>query len=231
MITTCDKCKNLLEKPKNQRGPKGNVCQKCQRERAKMKYVFDKKRAMSWSSFSSFHYDNEQWYKKYILNEKEPESKEMAFGKVLAKSLEDGTCTISKLTKELKNKKEHSFSVMFNNIPLVGFADDFDINTFRELNEVKTGKKEWNQKRADEHRQFDFYLLMNFITNKIKPENVFCRLFWLPTQDNGDFSISFVEPLDVHVFETKRTMGDILKLGADIKATWQAMQNYVINKQ
>ena len=182
---------------------------------------------MSWSSYSSFKWDPEQWFKKYVLNEKEPESVEMAFGKVLAKSLEDGNCTIPKLTEALKNKKEHPFSVMFSTIPLVGFADDFDDKTFKELNEVKTGKKAWDQKRADEHRQFDFYLLMNFITNKIKPEDVKCRLFWLPTKDNGDFSISFIDPLTIHVFETSRTMKDILNLGVEIKATWKAMEEYV----
>ena len=190
-------------------------------------YKFDKKRPMSWSSYSSFKYDPEQWFKKYVLGEKEPESKEMAFGKVLAQQLEDGTCTIKDLTKHLTNKKEHPFKVMFGNIPLVGFADDFCDKSFKKLNEVKTGKREWTQGRVDEHGQFNFYLLMNFITNKIRPEDVQCRLFWLPTQDNGDFSISFVEPIVPQIFNTKRSMSDILKTASDIKKTWGDMEEYV----
>lgn len=190
---------------------------------------FNKKRAMSWSSYSSFKYDPERWYKKYILNEREPDTKESIFGKQFADSLERGTCSVSLLTKILQNKKEHAFSVMLGEIPLLGYADDFCIKTFRELNEVKTGKKIWTQKRADEHGQFNFYLLMNYITNKIVPEDVHCRLFWLPTVEEGDFSIKFKEPLEIKVFHTKRTMTDILRTAADIKKTWNDMEQYCLN--
>lgn len=192
--------------------------------------MFDKNRAISWSSYYLFKFSPEKWYLKYVLKQKDPETPEMAFGKELATHLENGTCTIKELTKHLTNKKEHPFKVMFGEIPIVGFADDFCDKSFKKLNEVKTGKKAWTQKRVDEHGQFNFYLLMNFITNKIKPEDVECKLFWLPTQGNGDFTITFVEPLTVHIFNTKRTTADILKTASDIKATWKEMEEYVKKK-
>lgn len=182
---------------------------------------------LSWSSYSQWKYSKEDWYKRYILKEKTPETQEMKFGKLLATELETGTCKIPLLTQILTNRKEHGFKVMMGDIPLTGFADDFCSITFKELNEVKTGKKEWDQKRCDNHGQFDFYLLMNFITNKVPPENVHCRLFWLPTEVKGDFSIGFKEPLKVRVFHTKRTTDDIVKFSEKIKKTWIEMQKYV----
>lgn len=190
------------------------------------KKTFDKSRPLSWSAISSFEYDPEQWYRKYVLNQKDDETKEMIFGKKLATALELGKCDIKDLVEKLPHKKEHPFKVMFGKIPLIGFCDDFDDKNFTTLNEVKTGKKPWTQKRADEHGQIDMYLLMNFITNKIRPEDVKCAIHWLPTQENGDFSITFIEPVKVHTFHTKRTMAQILAFGARINRVYQEMETY-----
>lgn len=153
----------------------------------------------------------------------------MEFGKALAKSIEEGTCEIHDLMRHLTGRKEYPFDVSFGKIPLIGYADDFDPITFRRLEEVKTGKKPWDQKRVDQHGQIDMYLLMNYLVNKIRPEDVACRLHWLPTQENGDFSISFVLPVEVHTFETRRTMQDILNFGMKINKTYQEMQDFVKN--
>jgi len=188
-----------------------------------------RQRPLSWSSISSFEWDREEWYQKYIMGQQSIESVEMKFGKDFALSIEDGSCSVKDLMDNLETKKEHKFHVMFGEIPLVGFADAFCDKTFKKLNEVKTGKKEWDQKRVDEHRQIDMYLLMNFITNKVKPEDVECTLFWLPTKDNGDFSISFVEPITVHKFKTKRTMRDILVFSAYVRNIYVEMINFIHN--
>lgn len=217
------------------------------------KVTFNKKRPLSWSAMSSFEYDKEQWWFKYCLhgdcrrdNEETGEKAfcvvagcadhncpvvkttvEMEFGKKFAKSIEDGTCSVPELMAKLKGKKEFPFkNIMFGDIELVGFADDFCPETFRKLDEVKTGKKKWDQKRVDGHGQIDMYLLMNFIQNKIRPEEVVCDLHWIPTQDNNDFSISFVVPIKVHSFRTKRTTQDVLNFGARIKRVFREMEEY-----
>lgn len=185
--------------------------------------TFDKKRALSWSAISSFEYDKEEWYRKYVLGIKPEDNKEMAFGRKFAQSIESGKPLAPVLTL---SAVEHPFQVSFNGIPLIGYADSFCDKTFKKLEEYKTGKKIWDQKRADEHRQIDMYLLMNLITNKIRPEDVECAITWIPTQENGDFSISFVEPIRVHRFVTKRTTAQVLKFGAYIKNIYKDMELY-----
>jgi hypothetical protein len=212
-----------------------------------MKPTFDKERPLSWSAISSFEYDPEQWWNKYCLHGKcirancfidpgnpnacplNQTTKEMLFGKKIADSIEDGTCTIPGLLERLQEKKEHPFKCHFGKIPLIGFADAFCDKTFKILDEVKTGKKKWDQKRVDYHGQLDMYLLQNWIMNKIKPEEVTVTLHWIPTQDNGDFSISFVEPVRVQSFKTKRTMRDILNFGMRINKIYKKMKKYTKN--
>lgn len=183
-------------------------------------------RPLSWSAISSFEYSPEQWYDNYVLSKKNPESEEMKFGKAFANSIEDGTCANKELLDLLQKKKEHKFNVVFSGIPLIGFADAFCDKTFKILDEVKTGKKAWDQKRANEHGQLTMYALMNFITNKIRPEDTTFTLYWCPTQANGDFSISFVKPIKTHVFKTKRMMNDILQFGLRIKRVVKEMEEY-----
>lgn len=186
-----------------------------------------KKRPLSWSAISSFEYDPEQWYKKYYLNIEQATSKEMEFGKKIGKMLETDPTFLPMIKRH--SKMEHPFKCMFGKIELVGFADTFCDLTFKKLDEFKTGKKAWDQKRADTHGQLDMYLLMNFIINKIKPEDVELVLVWMPTQDNADFSISFVEPIEknIRMFKTKRTMMHILKFGERINSVRKQMENYV----
>lgn len=187
---------------------------------------FNKHRPLSWSQISCFEWNPEEWYRKYVLNEREEDTKEMVFGKELAKSIEDGKPLVPVTTY---SRVEHPFRVKFGDIELVGFADSFCDQTFRKLREYKTGKKEWTQKRADEHGQIDMYLLMNYITNKIPPEEVECHIDWIPTQENGDFTISFIEPIKIHSFKTSRTMQQILAFGARIRRVHKEMENYANN--
>lgn len=192
----------------------------------KNKPQFDKTRALSWSGYSSFKWDPEQWYSKYVMGIQPPETAEMKFGKTFAQSIEDGTCKVKELMKVLQQKKEYKFETSFGEIPLIGYGDAFCIETFRILDEVKTGKKPWDQKRADGHGQFDMYLLMNYLINKVKPDEVRAFLRWIPTQDNGDYTISFVQPVKVYSFETKRSMAQVLKFGTELQRTWKEMESY-----
>ena len=186
---------------------------------------FDKKRPLSWSAISSFEWDKEEWYRKYVLGIPQNETKEMRFGKQFAQSIEDGTAP-QILLDRLSPVKEHPFNVTFAGIPMVGYADAFDTLTQKIIDEVKTGKKPWDQKRVDNHGQLDMYVLFNYLTNRVHPEDMTLRLHWLPTQEGGDFGISFTDPLEVHTFETRRTMQQILQFGQRIKATYAEMQAY-----
>lgn len=183
-------------------------------------------RPLSWSSLSSFEYDPEGWYRKYILGQKDPDTKELIFGKAFAKSIEDGTCVVPGLLEALAKKKEQGFSIVFQGIKMVGFADAFDDTTLKVIDEVKTGKKAWDQKRVDDHGQITLYALFNFVTNKIRPEDTKFALYWVPTEENGKFEIDFVKPVRFIQFDTKRTTLDIIKFGQYILSTVDRMQAF-----
>ncbi len=188
-----------------------------------------KDRPLSWSQISSFRYNKEQWYSRYVLDEKQVETPELKFGKLIGEKIEKDPTYLPQIPRH--NKMEHPFSVMFDSIKMVGYADSFCTKTNKKLLEFKTGVKEWNQKRVDSHQQIDMYCLMNYITNKVRPEDMEIQLIWLPTKkkESGDFSveIDFVDEQNIKIFKTKRTMRDILKFGQEIKQTLKEMEEYV----
>lgn len=199
-------------------------------------YEFLEARPLSHSALEAWKYSPASWYRKYILGVKDPENPEMKFGKVFALSCENRS-PLAPVT--LLSKMEHPFKVAFGKIHLVGYVDSFDDKKFKNLREYKTGARPWDQKRADNHKQFDMYLLMNYITNKVMPHEVYCELQWIPTKkvtrENGDFSgddytIEFAHnPPVVHTFPTRREMKDILAFGVFINRTVLEMQDYVRN--
>ncbi len=188
------------------------------------------KRPLSWSAISSFDYSPEQWYDRYILG-KQSTSAEMEFGKAIGKRLETEPSFLPMIPRE--SMMEHPFKVVMGGIMMVGYADSFCDKTFRKLREFKTGKKKWDQERADSHGQIDMYLLMNFITNRVPPEDVECTIHWMPTRDNGDFSISFVEPIEESIrhFRTGRSTLQVINFGARIKKTIAEMERYVQSRE
>lgn len=187
-----------------------------------------KDRPFSWSQISSFEYDPEQWYKRYFLNEEQYESEEMKFGKMIGERLASDPKFLPAVPR--LSKFEHGFKVMFGAICLVGYGDSFCGITLRKLKEYKTGVKAWTQKRADEHGQIDMYLLMHYITTKIRPEEMDCELVWLPTErkEGGDFKVTIrlIEPVVPQIFKTKRTMSQILAFGSRINRVHKEMEKY-----
>ena len=190
--------------------------------------VFLEKRPLSWSAISSFMYDPEQWYKRYILNEPVEENIEMKFGKQFAKAIEDGK-PMAPVT--ILKAVEHKFQVVFHDIHMIGFADSFCTDTNRKLLEYKTAKQVWTQDKVDNHGQLTLYSLFNFITNKVKPEEMEIALECIQTIVHGDFTIELKKPIKVHHFKTQRSMMDILKFGQLILATVDQMEQYVNNKK
>lgn len=205
-----------------------------------VKPTIDKTRALSWSSISSFEWNKEQWYERYILKKEQTSTKELEFGKFVGDKLSSD----KRFKKEVIRYKifEKELRCEWDGIPLVGYVDTCDLEKFC-MREYKTGKKPWTQKRADEHGQIDMYLLMIYIMYKIKPEQMKVHLDWMPTKDSGDdhdsleaflkskSKIEFVEPFEVKSFETKRTMSDVLKFGAKIKRIYKEMEEYALSHE
>lgn len=190
-----------------------------------MKPTFDKKRPLSWSAISSFEYNKEQWYESYVLGKKQS-SREMDFGSKVDKQIQTDLTFLPELPRyELM---QYKMTVMFGKIPLIGLPDGLDLNAFL-LADYKTGKKAWDKKRADETGQLTMYLFLVYIQERILPEKFRCFIHWLPTQDNGDFTISFTTKFAIQTFETRRTMKDLLDFGKRIKKVYKEMEDYCQN--
>lgn len=187
-----------------------------------LKTVYHSKRPLSWSAISSFGWAPSQWYSRYVLKEDNPTSPEMTFGKEVGERLASDPKYLTGVPR--LPVFEHELRATFNGIPLIGYVDSYCPKILHLL-EYKTGRKPWDQKRADEHGQVDMYLFMLYLRDKIKPESVTCRIVWLPTHIE-DGKVAFIKEGDVRIFETKRSMRQILAFGQRIKDNYQAMEEY-----
>lgn len=212
---------------------------------------FNKERPLSWSSFSGFEWNSEEWYDKYCVhglctrpkdglpafcavlgayNHACPviqTSVQMEFGKMIGERIAADPAFLPQLQR--RSVYEQEFKCKLGKIPLVGYADSYEPHTH--LEEYKTGVKAWDQKRADEHGQITMYLLMAYLLYGVKPESVDCQIHWMPTMMNGDYTITFTnetEPV-IHTFKTRRTTRQILEFGAEINAMWAKMEAYCNN--
>lgn len=209
-------------------------------------------RPISWSAISSFEYDADQWYEKYVVhalctrNKFAPDgimvlqgycvitdshnprcpavetSPQMEFGKMVGERYVADPKYLPKLPRF--QIFEHEYRCSFKKIPLIGFADGWSPADLH-LGELKTGVKKWDQKRADEHGQITMYNLMAYLIEGIKPEEIRNTLMWLPTQLVGD-KVSFKPDTQPVFIETKRTMTQVLEFGTRIVKTIEAMQEY-----
>lgn len=187
-----------------------------------------KRRPLSPSNMASFLYNPATWYKSYFLGEKQ-HSPEMEFGSWVDQIIQDDPSFIPSLPRYPMMQKE--MKVVFNGIYLIGRFDGLDMDNFV-LADYKTGVKAWDKKRVEESIQLLFYLLLIYITEKIPPEKITCKIHWLPTKktETGDFKTSIVfrdNPPIPFTFETKFKMSDILKFGQKINETVKEMEKYV----
>ncbi len=181
----------------------------------------------SWSQLSSFEYSPEEWYSRYVLKHRSPESAPMRFGKEVGEKLATDSTYLPQVPR-LK-EFEHRLEAVFDGIPLVGYIDSYAPHTA--LLEYKTGKPKWTQQRADSHGQIDMYLLMIYIKYAVKPEDILTKLIWLPTQENGDFSVSLVDDTKCYIFETNRTTLDIIRFGERIHTRINEMESYALAQE
>ena len=210
--------------------------------------TWNKTYPLSWSAIALFtgvyggrktkEQCKEEWYKKYVLFEKPTftprEKARMELGTTVGKKLEVDPTYLPQVPR--LGKDEYKFLVKLNkNITLTGYADTFDHVTCKRLGERKTGAN-WDQKKVDDHGQITLYCLMNYIQNKINPEDTELHLCWLPTEEieSDDFKSIFklVDNIEDNIitFKTKRTMTDILQFASFVKQTFYEMEAYCQNK-
>lgn len=201
--------------------------------------IYHKDRPLSWSAISSFEWNKGQWYRKYVLKELPEITPELEFGSMIDKRIQDDPTYLPELVRY--PVLQHEMRATFNGIPLLGYADTYRlplpqrlpdpdgkmINTIElaAIRDYKTGRKPWDQKRADSTGQLTMYMFMLYLRDKIKPEDVECYIDWLPTHIE-DGKIAFIKEGDIHTFKTRRSMREVLAFGQRIKDTWEQMEEY-----
>ncbi len=185
------------------------------------------KRDVSYSQLSSWDYDKDQWFNKYVMGIEEPPSPAMTFGNTVGDTLGLPHSMVPQL-REVPGIKEYKMRVKMGNMFLVGYADHHCPETLF-LNENKTSQntKKWDQKSVDEHKQLDMYALLLFLQDNVKPEDLKMRLNYIPVIQGGDFLLSLPNPVECYHFETSRTTRDITKYSAYIQQTRADQLAYV----
>lgn len=194
--------------------------------------TLDPTRALSWSAISSFEWNRDQWWRKYVGKEIPEITPELEFGSMVDKRIQEDPTFLPKL--ERFPVMQHKMECVFNDIPLIGIADQFDPNPKHiRLADDKTGRRIWDQKRADETGQLTMYSLELWLTQKIRPEDIDFEIRWFPTHYK-DGKIAFIEEyhtkLQPVVIRTKRTMREVLAFGQRIIDTYTAMHEYAAHR-
>lgn len=184
----------------------------------------NKTRPLSWSAISSFEYDPEQWYRKYVLNEAQPSNPAMEFGKVIGEKLATDPTFLPEVPRYKHFEKKLEGKI--GDIYLLGYLDSFCPDE-KHILEYKTSgnKKKWSKKSVMQHGQLDFYYLLIWLNYQIPPENIKCHLVYIPVEEGNDFNMK-ISSQPIQIFEAKKTTMDILKFGAYIKEVYNRMIRY-----
>lgn len=193
------------------------------------KPTMDLNRPLSWSSISCFDDKDwgnpEKWYTQYVLGIREKPSRELLFGSMIDKQLQNDTEFLPDL--ERLPYLQYKLEAEYKGIKLLGYPDGWDPDsTPKRMNDFKTGKNAWTQKKADETGQLTMYATILYLSEGIKPEEIDFQIDWMETVQNADLSIGFVKNMKVKTFHTKRTMADVLKFLSRIEKTRKAMIEY-----
>lgn len=184
------------------------------------------KRPLSWSSISSFRYNPDEWYEKYINGKSGRNTGPIVFGKNVGERL----ATEQDFLPEVPRLKEyeHELCVKIGKIQCIGFLDNFDLDN-RAFSEFKTGKR-WTQDKANKHGQIDMYCCLIYLKYGIKPEELDIKLIWMPTEEQQDFRTDFIKDMKPVIFPIKKTMRDILSFMAEIQIIHVQMQEFILSK-
>ncbi len=171
----------------------------------------------------------ENWYQSYVLGIRQDpltEPGQIKAGKTIGEALTQD----SNYLPEVPRPENYEFTVLptkFGTFKITGHMDGFSPAT-NELLEYKTSssKTYWNQESVDKNDQISFYYLLLLHKFKIHPKDVRARLVYIPVEMKGDFSVERNDD-PVQIFETNRTMMDILLFGKKVSQTYKEMCDYV----
>ena len=183
------------------------------------------KRPLSWSQLQAFSYSKEQWYRNYILGEKDPPNSLMLAGSRVGDAI--GTKDSPIDVNLTPGVKEYKLRATIDGITLTGFADHYCPDTLT-LNENKCSdtKGRWTQGKVDKHGQITMYLLLLQAQDGVKPEDVECWLNFLKLEQVGvQFDVG--DPVELRRFKTSRTQDQLDQFLEETKRTVELMHQYI----
>lgn len=188
-----------------------------------------KERPASYSFFSSWEWDKEEWYDNYILGKKKESNGAMLFGSLVGDSIGTPNSLVPTLTPP--GVKEYEMRAEVDGIMLVGFADHYcPLTKTLHENKTTTNKKKWTKQSVDEHKQLDMYALLLMLQDKTHPSEVTMYLNYIPVELKGvGYKLPKV-PTYVQI-ETKRTALQVAQYAQYIKDTVREMEAWVLNRQ
>ncbi len=191
-----------------------------------LKNHINRHRPLSWSALSAFEYNKEQFYSKYIEGIKTDPTPKMLYGNVVGERIASDANFLPEISPRYKIY-EKKLEGKIGEICLTGFLDNYcpDTHAFHEF-KTSSSKTRWTQKSANEHGQILFYKLLIWLNYQIPPEQVKCRLWYIPVHENGSFEMELSKEL-IQSFEVKHTSADVLKFGNYIKQVWKEMEEFV----
>lgn len=180
---------------------------------------------LSFSQMMLFEQSPERYAEQYLYGKKQRLSRNIVYGSMLAKGLEDEEATgdplldlvMARLPKfelmdkplmtELRNGKE------VINILAKPDTCKADYSAFKEY---KTSVRKWTQKMVDESGQIGFYATAMWLKTGKIPQDI--ELVCAETAYGQDGTLSVTG--DIWHCQTKRTMTDVIKMTGRMRAAW-----------
>lgn len=190
---------------------------------------------LSFSQMTLFEMSPEKYIQKYIYEEKERISRNIALGKQLADGLENGELSgdplldlvMAKMPKfelmdkpfetELKNGKEV--------IKILAKPDTMkpDMTAFKEY---KTSTRAWTQKMADESGQITFYTTAIWLKTGRIPSDIELVCATTEYDENGA-----LRPTGTIIrLRTHRHMSDVIKMTLRMRRAWSGIRKLCENE-
>lgn len=179
---------------------------------------------ISWSQLLAWEKGEDNFYRTYILGQSF-ENKEMVFGKMIAEGLEGKIkCDEAEFCKvylpQMPNK-EHLIRIDFDDVPLLVIMDAFDDKKLI-IDEYKTGRTAWTQRKVDNHGQLTIYAMAVWKKYGKIPN---LRLFWIPTDvnDNNEVVLTGEIPYE---FKTQRSISDFAVMYKRLSDAWKGINKF-----
>ena len=180
---------------------------------------------LSWSQLNMWEKDPNLYYQVYFEGLDQFRTKYLELGTRMATALENGFDAENDPMMEMMliymptyQIKEFDIKENFEDIPLFGKLDGFDVNNLI-VGEYKSGKK-WTQSMVDNHSQLTFYAFLVWLKYKVLPKQIF--LHWAQTYEDENGILKLTG--HIQTFQTERKLKDIILLSKRIKIAWKGIQ-------